>query len=396
MATIFQMPGRPFWFAQITGSDGTRLPRKSTRTTSKREALKIANDWEAGERKKSKTTNSGTRLSHRAFARIVENAARLAEDGKLNVDRAEEMIRELRRLSNPEFTEISISSYWTKWNAQRSPEVSASTSANHKLALKKWEVVMPDAMARPVTSLTTAQIRAGLNAMQTGDGSVASTTAAGYLNTLKEVLDAAIEDKLLGTNPARSKAVKQARRTTTSKGAEKVGPFTLKEVRSITAQASDEWRGMILFGFHTGLRMMDIAKLGQSNIAGAILIVESVKTETGTETPLHPQLVEWVKGRGEHLFPKIRTMQKSNVSTTFSNLMKKAKVERDTIIEGGKKAKRSFHSLRHTFSSILANAGVNEEVRMKLTGQTTSAVHAGYIHYDQATLSAAIAKLPSL
>lgn len=396
MATVFKMPGRPFWFAQITGPDGTRYPRRSTRTTSKREAVKIANDWEAEARKRAEAETGKTRREQRAFSRIVENAARLAEEGKLNVDRAEEMIRELRRLANPGFAEITVSAYWETWNAARAREVSASTSNNQKNALKKWENAMPEAMAAPLTSLTPAQIRAGLAAMQTGEEAIAATTAGNYLATMKEVLDAALEEKLLGTNPARSKAVKQARKAAAGKGKEKVGPFTLDEVRKIMAEASDEWQGMILFGFHTGLRMMDVAELGRANIDGATLIARSVKTGTETRTPLHPQLAEWIKGRGEQFFPSIRTKAKSNVSTTFANLMKRADVPRESTVAGGEKVKRSFHSLRHTFTSILANAEVDKETRMKLTGQTTSAVHAGYTHHDKATLSAAISKLPTL
>ena len=48
MATIFQMPNRPFWFYQIVGVDGKRLPRVSTKTSSKRLAKNMAEDAEAG------------------------------------------------------------------------------------------------------------------------------------------------------------------------------------------------------------------------------------------------------------------------------------------------------------------------------------------------------------
>lgn len=390
------MTGRPFWFAQIVRPDGTRLPRKSTKTTSKREAVKIANDWEAEERKKADESITETRHTHRAFARIVENAARLAEDGKLTINRAEEMIRDLRRLANPAFSEITVYDYWTKWNERREKEVSVSTSNNQKHALKKWETAMPETMARPITELTPDEIRAGLAAMQAGTGAVATSTAGNYLSTLKEVLDAAIEERLLETNPARTRAVKQAKKRTGTKDKEKVGPFTLDEVRKLMTEASDEWKGMILFGFHTGLRMMDIAELGAVNLDGATLIRRSDKTDTQTRTPLHPQLAEWVKGRGEWLFPKIRTMKKNNVSTTFSNLRERAGISKEIVLPGGEKAKRSFHSLRHTFTSILANADVSEEVRMNLTGQKTSAVHANYTHFDKNTLTAAISKLPTL
>lgn len=386
------MPGRPYWFTQIIGADGKRRPRRSTKETGKREALKKANDWEAEERKRAK----GDNVMAWSLSKIVEDAARLADQGKLTIDRAEEMIRELRQLANPTFKETTLSAYWSDWNERRAKHVAKSTADNYCHALKKWETVAPRMMTRPLTEVDVREIRDGVAAMQTGPDLIASTTAGNYIAALKEVLDTAIEERLLTYNPARSKAVKRAKRTAATKGKEKVGPFTLDEVRKLMAKASDEWKGMILFGFHTGLRMMDIAMLSEVNVAGAELVKTSAKTGTETRTPLHPQLVAWLKGRTGDFFPKIRTKTNTNVSTTFAALMKKADVPRDAVLTGGDKVKRSFHSLRHTFTSLLANADVDKEVRMKLTGQTTSAVHANYTHHDAATLSEAIAKLPTL
>ena len=57
---------------------------------------------------------------------------------------------------------------------------------------------------------------------------------------------------------------------------------------------------------------------------------------------------------------------------------------------------RGFHSLRHTFTSWLRNAGVSEEDRMALTGHSTRESHAIYSHHDEAALRDAVAKLPSI
>jgi integrase len=59
-------------------------------------------------------------------------------------------------------------------------------------------------------------------------------------------------------------------------------------------------------------------------------------------------------------------------------------------------SKRTFHALRHSFTSGLANGGVSEELRMKVTGHTTKAVHRGHTHHELETLRAAVAKLPGL
>jgi integrase len=59
-------------------------------------------------------------------------------------------------------------------------------------------------------------------------------------------------------------------------------------------------------------------------------------------------------------------------------------------------SKLSFHSLRHTFNSSLANAGVSQERRMKLTGHTSAEVNTGYTHHEVETLRDEVNKLPRL
>jgi integrase len=59
-------------------------------------------------------------------------------------------------------------------------------------------------------------------------------------------------------------------------------------------------------------------------------------------------------------------------------------------------SKRTFHALRHSFTSALANAGVSPELRMKLTGHKSAEIHRGYTHLELETLRAALQKLPNL
>jgi integrase len=69
-----------------------------------------------------------------------------------------------------------------------------------------------------------------------------------------------------------------------------------------------------------------------------------------------------------------------------------------TVQGGGdrKISKRTFHALRHSFTSALANAGVAPELRMKLTGHSSEAMHRGYTHHELDVLKKAVAKLPPL
>ena len=57
---------------------------------------------------------------------------------------------------------------------------------------------------------------------------------------------------------------------------------------------------------------------------------------------------------------------------------------------------KTFHALRHTFISSLANAGVPPDIRQKLAGHADPKVHESYTHHEMETLRGAIAMLPSL
>ena len=57
---------------------------------------------------------------------------------------------------------------------------------------------------------------------------------------------------------------------------------------------------------------------------------------------------------------------------------------------------RGFHSLRHTFTTWLRDAGVSEEDRMALTGHSTRESHQIYSHASEKAGRDAIAKLPTL
>lgn len=57
---------------------------------------------------------------------------------------------------------------------------------------------------------------------------------------------------------------------------------------------------------------------------------------------------------------------------------------------------KTFHGLRHSFISQLANAGVAPEVRQKLAGHSDAKTHGIYTHHEIETIRGAIAKLPRL
>ena len=82
----------------------------------------------------------------------------------------------------------------------------------------------------------------------------------------------------------------------------------------------------------------------------------------------------------------------------FTRIMKDAGVSRGESKDTGGKTiyERSFHSLRHTLTSFLADSGVSPEVRMQILGHKSEDVHAIYTHLDNDTLKAAMGEVPEL
>ena len=93
-------------------------------------------------------------------------------------------------------------------------------------------------------------------------------------------------------------------------------------------------------------------------------------------------------------FPNLSKRVPGTLSTTFKRIMKSSGVPDKVTLPGGIVASRSFHSLRHSFTSWLAEADIAADVRQKLTGHLSKGIHARYTHHDEA-LDRAIEALPS-
>src|SRR5258708_37759771 len=56
----------------------------------------------------------------------------------------------------------------------------------------------------------------------------------------------------------------------------------------------------------------------------------------------------------------------------------------------------TFHSLRHTATSLLKNAGVSEAVARDIIGHESAAISRHYTHIDESSKRKALAKLPDI
>jgi integrase len=178
----------------------------------------------------------------------------------------------------------------------------------------------------------------------------------------------------------------------------------------LEAVPSEDWKGAILCGYYTGLRLRDIADLEWSAIdeQSHTITVTTRKTAKDVTVPIHPQFAAWLKNqtRGIGKAPVFPTLAgksgagKSGLSMQFKRIMERADIRGRILREangaGRSQSSLSFHSLRHTFNAALANAGVAVEIRQKLTGHTSAEMNAIYTHHELAPLRAAIGVIPSI
>jgi integrase len=94
----------------------------------------------------------------------------------------------------------------------------------------------------------------------------------------------------------------------------------------------------------------------------------------------------------------LRPGGRHGLSEGFKRIMRKAGLDLQTVKGWGKRmfSRRTFHALRHSFTSALANQNVSSELRMKPTGHKTAAMHQKYTHHEMDNLRTAIKKIPSL
>lgn len=388
MAFVIQRPKTKTYTAVWKRPDGKQV-RRVTGETGKRKAQSKADEWEIEDAKRS-GDNSET---HRAGFAILDQAARDLKSGHLNLQRTEELLRRLHRLADPTFKEVRVIPWFTSWIESQKSQVGDSTMKGYgdDLAIMKTAFGSTTA-AKPLRELEPREIEKALIKAKEA-GRTGSTVNKAFVSFRRACSDAEAKG-LITSSPA--KTVKALPTDDTTMKA----PFTHAEIQSLLGHAiSDEWRGLITLACHTGLRLSDLLNLSLKDVHETEVHVMPKKTKrhkTVVRIPLSPPCLAWLAGRKGLFFPVLRKQATSNTSMQFTAIMGKSDVSRKITIVGDQTASRSFHSLRHTFTSWLTEAGIDADLRMKLTGHTTDKHHAVYTHHSDEALARAVGMLPKL
>lgn len=451
MATLIKRPGSPFWIAafDVPQPDGTtRRLKKSTKKAKRSDAMTEAIRMEELECSSSISTGAN---AAKAYA-ILSEAATAAATGELSEARARELLARLCEVSTGEPLRFYTVRTWAAdWLAVKTTTGKPATLSRYTGSVKAFLAWLGDKADGKLESITKADVRsfrdairqgwmagaqkaapkkAGKAKVETAHGRTAKT-ANHFARDIAGMFRSAMREGLLLASPCAA-----LERLPEDDSIERE-VFTVAEVSGLVnaaglddwqsaifsdrtlgtdnrAARSGDWQGMILVGFYAGARLGDCASLtwGNVNLTRKTLSFMPAKTsrkKKRLEVPLHPRLVGWLATRqpgndAEPLFPSLfKTSVSGNagLSSQFVAIMDAGEIDRRNVrvgTKGGQRAQnaRSFHALRHSLTSTLANADVSEEIRRRITGHESAAVHSGYTHHERETLARAVEKMPSV
>jgi integrase len=377
MASVAKDPrGRsPYWYACFTDALGRRL-KKSTGLTAKSKAMEMARTW--------------------------EKAAEEARGLTLTEARAREVISELMQsVGGERLTVFTIDQWFDHFVKGKKKSKSDATGKRHEQMRREFLAYLGPRKRLNIAAISSKDIA------EFREGRIALGLAPATVNVdvaiLSSAFNAALKQGHVSVNPCA--AIERLKNKPQRKGV-----FSKEQVAALVKTAEGDMRGLIMVAFYSGQRLHDCANLRWRNID----ILSDIKTirftarKTGAEivTVIHPALEDYLlslptaKSDDAFVFPTLAERKANLLSKQFSNLIALANIDPGVIRErtqGGRSVSSlSFHSLRHSFSSILANAGVSEERRMALVGHRERDTHQRYTHHELEALRDAISVLPTL
>ena len=377
MSSLKRRPGSPYFVACYAKAGGERI-QVSTKQKSRDAAMKVLLAFvEAEEHARRGTLTEAT--ARRIISHIVERTA----GEPLQFYTAETWFRE--------------------WVAGKGQTKSAGTHERYAHVIegflahlgKRAQLNLQHLTPKDVSSFRTKELTAGKS----------PKTANLAVKTISAGFNAALRQGYLPSNPAR--ALDSLKHTATEKGM-----FTQEQVEALLAVAPPDWRGAILFAYYTGARLQDVANMRWSAIDLAARTIRFFPMKTpGKEVliPLHPTLEEHLLAVASTdtpeacLFPALAGRKPGGahgLSMTFAKLMGHAGIAtgaaRPRSAGGRAISHLSFHSFRHGFNSAMANGGVSQEIRQKLTGHSSPEMNKNYTHHELAPLRGAVNVIPAL
>lgn len=188
--------------------------------------------------------------------------------------------------------------------------------------------------------------------------------------------------------------------------------LTVEELARVCGSVTGEMRLLFAVGIYTGLRLGDCALLEWGAIDLARNRIMTIPRKTARHAngkpvviPLHPTLAALLAeippdARTGYLLPDLAAMYEHDsgmISNRIQAVFTRAGIRTQTTADGERaRVDVGFHSLRHTFVSLSANAGAPLAVVQAIVGHSNPAMTRHYFHESEAALQSAVSALPSI
>jgi integrase len=372
MASIVKRKESKYWTACFTSRDGRQLKR-STKSTDRKQALQIALELEAVEKR--------------------------AQAGSLTTTQLRKVLNDVsEKVTGDTLLAPSVEEYLTDWLKGIAARNAPATLERYDNTVRLFIKSLNGRAKKPVTAVTPKDVEDFLTVRL--EGGVAPKTAIVDLKTLNTAFRRAEAFGTILKNPV--SAIRPPKAESSERDV-----FTHEEVQKLLdATPTLEWQTLIILGYFVGARLGDCVGMKWENVLPeqGVIVYHQQKTGKKVIVPMHFHVIEHFNylstfGATGYICPKLAAKGsggKHGLSEGFKRIVIKAGI--DPMVVPGKGTrnftKRTFHSLRHSFNSALANAGVAEEVRMKLTGHSSKAMNERYTHLQVAALKKAVTSLP--
>lgn len=390
MASLRRFPASRYWFACFTMPDGRRVQR-TTKETDRRRAQRLADQFEEASRAK---------LTARAAQRVISEI--------------------YARATGERLPSSTVRAYFESWLARKQPETAAATIAAYRGHTRTFLAFLGPRAEAEIARVGAPDILAFRKAESER---VSPTSVNIAVKFLRMVFEQARRDGLIMDNPAEGVAL--LKKSAGAEAAER-RPFTLPELGRLLAVADGEWRSLVLFGFYTGARLGDLARLTWANVdlerdelrfttgkTGRRQILplaaplrrhlDGLPAGDNPRQPLHPRAFGVVarQGKSAMLSRQFRElMADAGLAPVQTHVRMKADGKGEPTGNGRAGRRRtseiSFHALRHTATSLMKNAGVSAAVVQEFIGHESDAVNRIYTHIETASLRRAADALPDL
>ncbi|MFI6941987.1 tyrosine-type recombinase/integrase [Streptomyces sp. NPDC050418] len=310
---------------------------------------------------------------------------RLAENWLTNIEA--DMTR--GQYIDPRAARTTFREYAERWLAALTTDLTSRAAVEGRLRLH----ALPYLGARPIGSFQPEHIREWNRQLEAALSS--PTYRRLIFDAVSSVFNAAVDDRLLATNPCRARSVKAPRPTPS-----RVHPWTAAQVFAVRSGLPDRYQAMADVGAGCGLRQGELFGLAVDNIGdlGWLYVRQQVKKVRGTlvfappkrgklrDVPLDPEVsaaltehmkrfppvevtLPWLTPTGPmRTYRLIFTGSGGNAlwSNDFNDRVWKPALALGGIIPVPTKGQRhaaarehGMHALRHFYASVLLDAGEN-------------------------------------